>query len=335
MEDVVIFCCLKMNARSPRQTLAGLLFLCLSGLAHAGTVTITVNLGDVLDAYGTKAATTCLFQLVCLGPNGVFDPIPAGAWVGGDDTVLAEAFPNADGWTSAAAFDLADGAGTPGTFTRQFTFEVGSGLQPGDKLGIRWFPTVSAGSYATTTPAAGMAYGEFTRQSAPLHGGANWVVPLAGAFVSFDPMVSVSFDSVHGKDPITAGAASLLVGLSPLELWRQTYFGTALNAGDAADAVDFAHDGVPNLVKFAFGLDPTKPRANSVPRPMSTGGNYVLSFTQPDGVSGITYGAEWSVTLQPSDWHAIPDSGSGAQHVFSVPIGNNTQLFIRQTVTEP
>lgn len=65
------------------------------------------------------------------------------------------------------------------------------------------------------------------------------------------------------------------------------------------------------------------------------GGNFFINFTQPSGVSGITYGAEWSAALQPGNWNTITDTGSGALHVFSVPIGGNTTLFMRLTVTAP
>ena len=47
--------------------------------------------------------------------------------------------------------------------------------------------------------------------------------------------------------------------------------------------------------------------------------------------------AQWSATLQPNDWHAIADTGDISAtppgHLFSVPTGTNTQLFMRLTVT--
>ena len=302
---------------------------------HGGTVTFSIGMGDVLDNQGQKIATTGLFQLVCLGANGVFDPIPPGAWVGGDDTVVGEAFANSDGWISAAAFDLANGTGAPGQFTRQFTFKVGAGIKPGDKLGIRWFPTVTAANSATTAPVAGMPYGQFTRQSSPLYGGSVWVVPAAGGLVSFDPLLTISYDPANGKDPNSAGAASALIGFTTIESWRQTYFGSPADAGNGLNSFDFAHDGVPNLVKYAFGLDPTRSNANSLPQPRLIGGNWVISFAEPAGVLGVSYGAEWSSTLLPADWHAISDTGSGTQHIFSVSKGSNTRMFVRNKVMTP
>jgi hypothetical protein len=45
-------------------------------------------------------------------------------------------------------------------------------------------------------------------------------------------------------------------------------------------------------------------------------------------------GAEWSATLQ-NDWLPVPDTGTGALHLFSVPIGSNEQLFLRLKITSP
>ena len=279
--------------------LSGIFVLPLPEMAGAATATITIGMGFILGADGNKAGAETLVQLVNLGANGVFDPIPTGAWVGGDDTVIGESFPNSDGWTLAAAFDLTNGTGTtPGLFSRQFTFALGAGIHSGDKIGIRWFPTLAASGFATLTPASGMPYGQFTRQASTLYGGSLWVVPAAGSFVSFDPMVTASFDPVNGKDPDAAGVASALTGLSPIEIWRQSHFGSADNAGNGADMFDFAHDGVVNLVKYAFGLDPTRSNPDLLPKPQLLGGSLVVNYAEPAGVSGVTYGAEWSATLQ-------------------------------------
>jgi hypothetical protein len=56
---------------------------------------------------------------------------------------------------------------------------------------------------------------------------------------------------------------------------------------------------------------------------------------EPTGVTGITYGAEWSATMAANDWHAITDTGTPPQHTFSVPIGSNTRMFTRLKVTSP
>ncbi len=120
-----------------------------------------------------------------------------------------------------------------------------------------------------------------------------------------------------------------------LESFRQQYFGTSANTGNAADQADFDGDGVPNLLEFAFGLNPTQASSFQVPQAQLGGGNLFFNFTQPGGVTGVTYGAEWSTTLQGSDWHPIANTGTGFQHVFSMPTGAATRLFMRWKIQTP
>ncbi|MBK8040380.1 MAG: hypothetical protein IPK22_25095 [Verrucomicrobiaceae bacterium] len=123
--------------------------------------------------------------------------------------------------------------------------------------------------------------------------------------------------------------------LSTQETWRQTHFGTYSNAGNTADAADFDLDGLPNLLEYAFGLNPTQGVSRALPVPQVNGSNYVVSFTQPVGVSGVTYGAEWSTTLAPGSWVSIPNTGTAPQYTFSVPLSGNTRVFVRLKVMTP
>lgn len=194
-----------------RTRLAAALWLALVMPTMADTVTFTIGLADVCDESGQKVSTNALFSLIDLGPNGVFDVIPAGQWVGGDDTLIAEAFSNSDGWVDAAAFDLTDGAGQAGVFSRQFTFTLAGDIATGDKVGIRWFPTIWANDFSATNTFGGLTYGQFSRQADTLYGGSTWVVPTGNSFVSFDPLVTTSYDSEFGLDANVLGWASYQV----------------------------------------------------------------------------------------------------------------------------
>jgi hypothetical protein len=88
----------------------------------------------------------------------------------------------------------------------------------------------------------------------------------------------------------------VITALTALENWRQLYFGSTANSGNGADLNDYKKDGKVNLLKYAFGLNPTLSNGTQLPRPQKVGGNFVASFTQPAGVSGIPYGAEWNTT---------------------------------------
>ena len=118
--------------------------------------------------------------------------------------------------------------------------------------------------------------------------------------------------------------------------WRQQWFSTTSNSGTAADTADPYHTGVPNLVSFALlgpSQNPATVTASMLPQPQNSGGNFVYSFTEPAGVSNITYGAQYTPSLTPANWQPITDTGTGTQHSFSVPIGSNTQMFLRLTLT--
>jgi hypothetical protein len=92
------------------------------------------------------------------------------------------------------------------------------------------------------------------------------------------------------------------------------------------------------LAAFAFygpSQNPASAKISQLPQVQNSGGSFFYSFTQPDGVTGITYGAEWSPTLAAGSWQPTADTGSGPRHIFSVPLRNNTKVFVRLVVTEP
>ena len=92
-----------------------------------------------------------------------------------------------------------------------------------------------------------------------------------------------------------------------------------------------AHDGISNGVKYAFGLNPlVSVKQSALPQPAIVGGNYTVSFTQPGGVTGVVYGAQWSTDLV--NWNTITDTGSGSTHIFSVSTAHRSRLFFRYQI---
>ncbi len=90
-----------------------------------------------------------------------------------------------------------------------------------------------------------------------------------------------------------------------------------------------------NLLEFAFGLDPRAADPGQLPPAGFNGPAFGYSFTTPPGVSGITYGAEWTLSLAPASWMAIPDTGTGNQHIFEIPTTSRPELFMRLRITAP
>ncbi|MBK8092335.1 MAG: choice-of-anchor D domain-containing protein [Verrucomicrobiaceae bacterium] len=121
--------------------------------------------------------------------------------------------------------------------------------------------------------------------------------------------------------------------LLPIANWRQAYFASSANSGPGADDADFDHDGIPNLLEYSFGLNPTQNTAGQLPQPALSSGNFGVSFNHPAQVNGITYGAEWSTSLSPSSWQPVTDTGVPPQHIFSVPVAGNARMFMRLKVS--
>ncbi len=136
---------------------------------------------------------------------------------------------------------------------------------------------------------------------------------------------------------LPAGARCMMLASGSASQHNLTVFGlpSGVTTPHAAQLQGLALDGggqdaASALIAHAFGLD--APGAGDLPRGKLVDGNYVIEFTQPPGVTGITYGAESSATLLPGSWTEVPDSGTGAQHTFSLPVTRG-QLFMRLRVT--
>jgi trimeric autotransporter adhesin len=97
-------------------------------------------------------------------------------------------------------------------------------------------------------------------------------------------------------------------------------------AQPAAAGVGAHCNGVPNLVGYAPGFDPNTNSASLLPVGSIAGGDFVLTITQPAGVSGVSYGAEWSTTLEAGSWTAIHDTGAAPEHSFRLAIATHPRL---------
>ncbi len=151
--------------------------------------------------------------------------------------------------------------------------------------------------------ASGQAIGQFARDdssgdlqwscdTSPLPAGSNAVQLIATDGAGASTVVSFSLN-------VTAA--------SPVQQWRQTYFGSSQDGGNAVNTADPDGDGLSNYAEFAFGTNPVK------------GGGDIGSKVQLDGPSGkmraifrrrsdylstgVAYVYEFSSDLQ--EWEAV------------------------------
>lgn len=120
-------------------------------------------------------------------------------------------------------------------------------------------------------------------------------------------------------------------GASPLALWRELHFGTTAATGPAANDADPDHDGLENLVEYAFALNPNASDAAGLPVWQKDDDNYLLTFSRPAGVTGVTYAAEYSNSLAPDGWTAAANAGANSNFVFFVTAAE-ARLYLRLRV---
>lgn len=101
-----------------------------------------------------------------------------------------------------------------------------------------------------------------------------------------------------GTANIGANAAAVVtVHDRPIDLWRFNRFGAAANTAAAGDTASWASDGVPNLIKYGTGIDPTASNVAAVPQPTLVDGYLTLSFAPNPDATDIVFTVESSTNV--------------------------------------
>ena len=102
------------------------------------------------------------------------------------------------------------------------------------------------------------------------------------------------------------GARVIIVGEQlTLAQWRDRHFPEFSGDLDAFALADSGEIGVPNLLRYAFGLDPESPLASGGPRFEMVDGHLVVTFRQPASATDISYIVEISGDLM--TWDGDPN----------------------------
>jgi kumamolisin len=158
----------------------------------------------------------------------------------------------------------------------------------------------------------------------------------AAASVTNTATVSGGGETNTGND--TASDPTTI--FTPVQSWRQQYFNTTSNSDNAADTANPAGDGIPNLLKYALGLNPLLAESNPVTSDTSTG---YLRLTAPKNpaATDVTYSVEVTGDLlTPTSWTTsgttIDQNTSTLLQVHdNTPIGSVPERFIHLRVTVP
>ena len=109
--------------------------------------------------------------------------------------------------------------------------------------------------------------------------------------------------------------------------WQQTFHPT-LNGGRNGDD-DL--DGIPNLIEFAFGLDPLHPdSATALPQPVFGSGTGTFRFKPLAAQPGILHEIEWSTDL--TSWNRLGGTRLGDEIEFTLQPPPGTSVFVRHRV---
>ncbi len=161
----------------------------------------------------------------------------------------------------------------------------------------------------------------------------NWGgTSSAGTWYLFDTASSPALDFV------LQGTVSPVVVLTPIESWRQQWFGTTNNTGNAADAYVSTTDGMPNLLKYSLGLDPIVATNYPVTSDISTG---YLRLTVPrnPNATDVTFLVEATASLNLSwttNGTTVDQNTPTLLQVHNnTPVSSSTEGFIRLRVTRP
>jgi hypothetical protein len=131
-------------------------------------------------------------------------------------------------------------------------------------------------------------------------------------------------------------------GTQPISDWREQYFETAENAGDAADDADPDGDGVTNLMEFATGANPTASGTIETPVSEPVAGVVEFTYTRNKRAAGeVIWTVRWSDTLT-GNWSSngvsetvIADDGNLETVVATLPAGPDGKRFVHLQVTRP
>jgi len=197
--------------------------------------------------------------------------------------------------------------------------------------------------------------------------GLGWTLSPAGAGTNFEVRISrqalyaggvpvftnatirILLQDNRGSVLIPAGVAYTFADGGPYENWRAQYFTAAEldNPVISGDSADPDGDGIPNLLEYAFGLNPRVASHPGLPLAyvQNTGGqNYLqVQYTQRNPPAGIQYRLETSSDLlawtnNPASFTQLDshNNGDGTSLVtlrLQAPLAASPQMFVRIAVT--
>jgi len=215
---------------------------------------------------------------------------------------------------------------------------IADGAGPGTVATLGSVELTGSGPY---TFALASGTGTNDNGSFTLSGNTLQFTGTANYFTKTGYTVLVTVTDTNGLSYTTP--VTIAVQAAPYKVWKVANFGaSASNPTVAGDLVDSQNDGLPNLLKYALGLNPNAPATTGI----TVQGNattLTMNYTQSSAATDVTVSA--AVSTNPSDptsWTSsgvtqtmISDNGTIQQWQATAPVNANTAMFMRLTVTDP
>jgi uncharacterized repeat protein (TIGR01451 family) len=240
----------------------------------------------------------------------------------GLDLVIAKSADGAFRQGGNGSFTLlvsnAGGASSVGTVT--VTETPPAGMTVISMSGTGWTFNASNGTVTRTDSLApGESYPPIT-------------VSVAIAEDAFATLTNAASVAGSGDVDTSDNAAQLVVNIDPkqtssIAAWRQIHFGSSADSGQGADTNVITVDGLPNLMKYAFGLDPNA-EASAVDQPRVSGSMpFTISFRRARDAGDVTILVQGSDSVS-GGWTNIWTSAAN-------PFGGGTNEHETISVTDP
>lgn len=171
--------------------------------------------------------------------------------------------------------------------------------------------------------------------------GTNWTQVGSTLSISMASSVKIGLVvcSVDETALNTATLDNVVTILNPGDAWRQQYFGSPANAGNAADGADYPDgDGIVNIWERAFGCEPTVVNTNAWPVGGIDGSFVTLTYRRSTAATDLTLQTEWSTNLLNWSAESVIDSllstTNGVEtRISRMTMDNRPQMFLRLRLT--
>ncbi len=164
-------------------------------------------------------------------------------------------------------------------------------------------------------------------------------IPVETALTGLVPGSLYYFRAIATNGGGTTIGSYLSFGGDPFVAWQSLKFGPdAGNPAIAGPSAAPANDGICNLLKYAFNLEPWEPGQQGLPIMALGSGELSITFTRVIAATNLTYTPQWSSDLV--DWfptgitqETLSDNGTVREIRASIPSTPSGAKFLRVRVT--